>query len=337
MKKSSKKAVKQLVKHTLEKYEVSSLSTEALKNILVAEGYTVIRYSAVNMSEQTRHLMEVLGVAEMAAHVDSFTYADRERRVVFVRADVSDEETVKLLALELGRIYCVSDRFDTIVHGTPNEEFEAAEFAYHLLDADRSSLAHNLFKFYPVRGSIFIILLLSAFYSLITVFIVLPLANAHFRELHKDLFEQASAAAYREENGLTEIPGENELPTATVPNNTVVTPSDESTSSNTQEPQGASTDKPASESPTITTPTDSGKTNSSQTSVSPTPNPTVPDNSDSNFVVPTDDRVYYATANGKKYHLAGCSYLADKETVEVHQADIDSGKYEPCSRCFKKK
>ena len=169
MKKSSKKAVKQLVKRTLEKYEISSLSTEALKNILAAEGYTVIRYSAVNMSEQTRHLMEVLGVAEMAAHVDSFTYADRERRVVFIRADVSDEETVKLLALELGRIYCVSDRFDTIVHGTPNEEFEAAEFAYHLLDADRSSLAHNLFKFYPVRGSIFIILLLSAFYSLITV------------------------------------------------------------------------------------------------------------------------------------------------------------------------
>ena len=336
MKKSSKKAIKQLVKRTLEKYEVSSLSTEALKNILAAEGYTVIRYSAVNMSEQTRHLMEVLGVAEMAAHVDSFTYADRERRVVFIRADVSVEETVKLLALELGRIYCVSDRFDTIVHGTPNEEFEAAEFAYHLLDADRSSLAHNLFKFYPVRGSIFIILLLSAFYSLITVFIVLPLANAHFRELHKDLFEQASAA-YREENGLTEMPGANELPTAMTPDNPVITPSGESSSFDTQEPQSTNTDTPAPASPTTTTPTDSGKTNSSQPPVSPTLNPSVPDNSDSNFVVPTDDRVYYATANGKKYHLAGCSYLADKETVEVHQADIDSGKYEPCSRCFKKK
>ena len=336
MKKNSKRTVKQLVKRTLEKYEVSSLSTEALKNILAAEGYTVIRYSAVNMSEQTRHLMEVLGVAEMAAHVDSFTYADRERRVVFIRADVSDEETVKLLALELGRIYCVSDRFDTIVHGTPNEEFEAAEFAYHLLDADQSSLAHNLFKFYPLRGSIFIILLLSAFYSLITVFIVLPLANAHFRELHKDLFDQASAA-YREENGLTENSAANELPTATVPDNTAVTPSDESSSSNVQEPKDISTDTPASASPATTPPTDNGKANSSQTSVSPTPTPTVPENSDSNFVVPTDDRVYYATANGKKYHLAGCSYLANKETVEVHQADIDSGKYEPCSRCFKKK
>ena len=335
MKKNNKKAVKQLVKRTLEKYEVSSLSTEALKNILAAEGYTVIRYSAVNMSEQTRHLMEVLGVAEMAAHVDSFTYADRERRVVFIRADVSDEETVKLLALELGRIYCVSDRFDTIVHGTPNEEFEAAEFAYHLLDADRSSLAHNLFKFYPLRGSIFIILLLSAFYSLITVFIVLPLANAHFRELHKDLFDQASAA-YREENGLAENSNTNELPTATVPDNTAVTPSDES-SSNVQEPKDISTDNSAPASPPTTEPTDSDKANSSQASVTPIPTPAVPDNSDSNFVVPTDDRVYYATANGKKYHLAGCSYLANKETVEVHQADIDSGKYEPCSRCFKKK
>lgn len=198
-------------------------------------------------------------------------------------------------------------------------------------------MAHNLFKFYPVRGSIFIILLLSAFYSLITVFIVLPLANAHFRELHKDLFEQASAAAYREENGLTEIPGENERRRPRYRIIQSLHPLMNQLLPIRKNRRAQALTKPASESPTITTPTDSGKTNSSQTSVSPTPNPTVPDNSDSNFVVPTDDRVYYATANGKKYHLAGCSYLADKETVEVHQADIDSGKYEPCSRCFKKK
>ena len=59
--------------------------------------------------------------------------------------------------------------------------------------------------------------------------------------------------------------------------------------------------------------------------------------SDDNFVIPPDKRVYYATANGKKYHLAGCSYLKGKDLVEVSQADVDSGKYEPCSRCFKNK
>ena len=76
-----------------------------------------------------------------------------------------------------------------------------------------------------------------------------------------------------------------------------------------------------------------------QSSPSSWPQPEQPPkaSSDDDFVIPPDKRVYYATANGKKYHLAGCSYLKGKDVVEVSQADVDSGKYEPCSRCFKNK
>ena len=44
--------------------------------------------------------------------------------------------------------------------------------------------------------------------------------------------------------------------------------------------------------------------------------------------------VYYATQNGKKYHISGCSYISGKQTVTVSKNDIDNGKYTSCSRCI---
>lgn len=44
---------------------------------------------------------------------------------------------------------------------------------------------------------------------------------------------------------------------------------------------------------------------------------------------------YYATSSGKKYHVAGCSYLNGKTPVSVSAEDIASGKYTPCSKCIK--
>lgn len=53
-----------------------------------------------------------------------------------------------------------------------------------------------------------------------------------------------------------------------------------------------------------------------------------------NFVIPQDKRVYYATKSGKKYHIAGCSYILGKDTIELSMTDIENGNYTPCSRCF---
>ncbi len=53
------------------------------------------------------------------------------------------------------------------------------------------------------------------------------------------------------------------------------------------------------------------------------------------FTIPENERVYYATKSGTKYHIAGCSYINGKETLKLSPFDIQSGNYTPCSRCFK--
>lgn len=324
--------MKVLAKETIERHELSSITPDALKSVLNTEGYMVIRYSAVAMSAQTKHLMEVLGVEQLAHTVDSFTFTDREHRIVFVRTDISDEEFVKLLALELGRIYCVKNRTEKVIHGTPNEEFAAAEFAYHLIDINRRGLLYNFFKFHAAFAIAATFLFQFLLCVLIFKFLVIPgfgfvridsvTVDPGMLTSDQNQIAVAAGAQSSDAKSADEAASDKTVPAQTS--------SDKIVSETVPDHSPAQTEASAENAPK--TP----ETTSSANAVPQTEQPPKA-SSDDNFVIPPDKRVYYATANGKKYHLAGCSYLKGKDLVEVSQADVDSGKYEPCSRCFKNK
>ena len=352
MKKTRFGDMKVLAKETIEKHELSSVTPDTLKSVLNTEGYMVIRYSAVSMSAQTKHLMEVLGVEQLAHTVDSFTFTDREHRIVFVRADISDEEFIKLLALELGRIYCVKNRTEKVLHGSPNEEFAAAEFAYHLIDINRRGLLYNFFKFHAFFAIAATFLFQFFLCVLIFKFLVIPgfgfvrigSVTIDPGMLPNDQKQTAVAAGTlnSETKSVDEVTSDKTVPVQTSSDKTVPA----QTSSDKTVPAQTSSDKIVSEtvpdhSPAQTEASveDAPKTPETTSTANTVPQTEQPPkaSSDDDFVIPPDKRVYYATANGKKYHLAGCSYLKGKDLVEVSQADVDSGKYEPCSRCFKNK
>ena len=332
MKKTRFSDMKVLAKETIEKHELSSVTPDTLKSVLNTEGYMVIRYSAVSMSAQTKHLMEVLGVEQLAHTVDSFTFTDREHRIVFVRADISDEEFIKLLALELGRIYCVKNRIEKVLHGSPNEEFAAAEFAYHLIDINRRGLLYNFFKFHAFFAIAATFLFQFFLCVLIFKFLVIPgfgfvrigSVTIDPGMLPNDQKQTAVAAGAlnSETKSVDEVTSDKTVPAQTS--------SDKIVSETVPDHSPAQTEASVENAP---------KTPETPSSANAAPQTEQPPkaSSDDDFVIPPDKRVYYATANGKKYHLAGCSYLKGKDLVEVSQADVDSGKYEPCSRCFKNK
>lgn len=342
MKKTRFSDMKVLAKETIEKHELSSVTPDTLKSVLNTEGYMVIRYSAVSMSAQTKHLMEVLGVEQLAHTVDSFTFTDREHRIVFVRADISDEEFIKLLALELGRIYCVKNRIEKVLHGSPNEEFAAAEFAYHLIDINRRGLLYNFFKFHAFFAIAATFLFQFFLCVLIFKFLVIPgfgfvrigSVTIDPGMLPNDQKQTAVAAGTlnSETKSVDEVTSNKTVPAQTSSDKTVPA----QTSSNKIVSETVPDHSPAQTEASVENAPKTPETPSSANTVPQTEQPPKA-SSDDDFVIPPDKRVYYATANGKKYHLAGCSYLKGKDLVEVSQADVDSGKYEPCSRCFKNK
>ena len=342
MKKTRFSDMKVLAKETIEKHELSSVTPDTLKSVLNTEGYMVIRYSAVSMSAQTKHLMEVLGVEQLAHTVDSFTFTDREHRIVFVRADISDEEFIKLLALELGRIYCVKNRIEKVLHGSPNEEFAAAEFAYHLIDINRRGLLYNFFKFHAFFAIAATFLFQFFLCVLIFKFLVIPgfgfvrigSVTIDPGMLPNDQKQTAVAAGTlnSETKSVDEVTSNKTVPAQTSSDKTVPA----QTSSNKIVSETVPDHSPAQTEASVENAPKTPETPSSANTVPQTEQPPKA-SSDDDFVIPPDKRVYFATANGKKYHLAGCSYLKGKDLVEVSQADVDSGKYEPCSRCFKNK
>lgn len=50
----------------------------------------------------------------------------------------------------------------------------------------------------------------------------------------------------------------------------------------------------------------------------------------------TTQSFFYVTKSGKKYHEITCSYVEGKDNlIEIQKDDIDTSKYEPCSKCIK--
>ncbi len=147
---SDKSNVKKLAIKTLTKYSVDTVDVNSIKNIVVALGYTVIRFSSLGSTDQTQKLLEALYLDDRIAFQDSFTYNDRERRIVFIRRDISDDEFLYLLAVELGRILTFRTECDGVIGISAEEDRTAHEFAFYICDLSRHGLLYNLCFCYKV-------------------------------------------------------------------------------------------------------------------------------------------------------------------------------------------
>ena len=365
MKQNGKDSIKKLVKSTLERYSSGNVTAQTLKNILGAKGYTVIRYSALDVSEETERLMSTLGVTEISRQTDSFTYLDNVRRIVFIRKDISDDEFLYLLALELGRILTTSFRSSCIVSGNSQDEAEAREFAYHVTDIARHGIFYNMSKFYPIQTVIVSAVLASFIIVFACVSLALPglySKNALQNDTNQELAVSAISRGVEDSSKPNQQAEDLSAPenSSADGNSSEYKNNPDSVNSNIITSEGNNSDgnnldgnnsggvnsqqnvNPADNQNLSETADNSGGVENSTESVENTEasvtgtEQTVDENSASqqSFVVPEEQRVYYATPNGTKYHLPGCGYIKGKEVKELSYDDIAGGKYTPCSRCF---
>lgn len=147
---SDKNNIRKLVIKTLTKFSVDTVDASSIKNIIIALGYTVIRFSSLGSSDQTQKLLEALYLDDRIAFEDSFTYNDKERRIVFVRRDISDDEFLYLLAVELGRILTFKTESDGVIGISAEEERQSHEFAFYICNLSRHGLIYNFFFCYRI-------------------------------------------------------------------------------------------------------------------------------------------------------------------------------------------
>lgn len=118
----------------LNEYRLNEVTLADLRRIITSQGYTVVEFNHIFNDEHVTALIEALHLDEVVEKSKGFTYADRQRRLVFLHEDLSDNEKLLVLAHEEGHIYC--DHFSSvpIIGRDVVEEYEANEFTHYILN-----------------------------------------------------------------------------------------------------------------------------------------------------------------------------------------------------------
>lgn len=125
--------IKCKAKAFLSQFKLSEVTLENLKSVIQKQGYTIIEFNNITNNENVSALLTALDLQSLATQSKGFTYADSQRRLVFVHEGLSDDEKLMVLAHEEGHIYCNHLSSTPILGRDVVEEHEANEFAHYLL------------------------------------------------------------------------------------------------------------------------------------------------------------------------------------------------------------
>lgn len=145
--------IKATAKSFLIEFKVGDVTLDKLKQVIRSQGYTIIEYNHVSNSEEVESVITLLGVGKYIEQTKGFTYADEQRRLVFLHEDLSDEEKLLVLAHEEGHIYCGHISSASVMGKDVVEEYEANEFTHYILN---KSIPQRIGSFVNAHRKVFV-------------------------------------------------------------------------------------------------------------------------------------------------------------------------------------
>lgn len=112
-------------------YKVSKINLDNLIYIIEDQGFEIIEFEA-GEKIFSNSMLKDLNLTGYAQVGKAFTYQQGSAKFVFVCEDMSAKEKLYALAHEVGHIFCLHLR-DGNMDYSVHEEYEANEFAHHLL------------------------------------------------------------------------------------------------------------------------------------------------------------------------------------------------------------
>ncbi len=125
--------MKRKVGQLLREYHLKDVTSGSLISALNQQGFTVLFFNRLHNDEDLSCLIHALRLRTYIASSKGFTYADADRRLVFIHEELSEKEKAMVLAHEQGHIFCGHTEKQPILGEDVRQENEANEFAHHLL------------------------------------------------------------------------------------------------------------------------------------------------------------------------------------------------------------
>ncbi len=180
---SMKNDIKAKARAFLIEYNLNEVTLEDLCRIIKLQGYTIIEYNHIFNDENVTTLIEALGIEEAIDKSKGFTFADKQRRLVFLHEDLSDDEKRLVLAHEEGHIYCGHLSSYPVIGKDVVEEYEANEFTHYILSNGIGRKALNTIKSHRKVVSIVVALLIVSAIGL-TVFNAIQKEHHYYGEYY---------------------------------------------------------------------------------------------------------------------------------------------------------
>ena len=112
-------------------YKLSKINLDNLIYIIEDQGFEIIEFESGN-GLFSNSLIQDLKLTNYAQAGKAFAYQQGSAKFVFICEDMSAKEKLYALAHEVGHIFCLHLR-DGNMEYSVHEEYEANEFAHHLL------------------------------------------------------------------------------------------------------------------------------------------------------------------------------------------------------------
>lgn len=161
--------IKAKSKAFLKEYKLNKITLHDLKQVVVSQGYIIVEFNHVINDDDVATLIDALGLDDLIRKSKGFTYADRQRRLVFLHEDLSDNEKLLVLAHEEGHIYCGHIASVPVIGRDVIEEHEANEFAHYILKPSSFRKAASFVKTHKKILSVIAVILVVSLLSLLIV------------------------------------------------------------------------------------------------------------------------------------------------------------------------
>lgn len=126
-------SVKRKAAAYLKQFGLREITLDSLSAVLRKQGYLIIEFHPIENDKNVSALISALNLEQICQRSKGFTYADSQRRLVFLHEGLSDDEKLMVLSHEQGHIYCRHLASSPILGQDVIEEHEASEFAHYLL------------------------------------------------------------------------------------------------------------------------------------------------------------------------------------------------------------
>lgn len=144
----------------LKQFGLHEVTLESLCAVINKQGYTIIEFNHISNNKNVEALLSALDLLELSRRTKGFTYADSQRRLVFIHEALSDDEKLMVLAHEEGHIYCNHLASAPILGRDVVEEHDANEFAHYLLHRSVWQKVRHMVKEHK-KASIAVVLIIA--------------------------------------------------------------------------------------------------------------------------------------------------------------------------------